>query len=154
VFSTTFLDRFTTYAPNPTGGAPVITNAAGTSTGGTTPATARSTYPHWKVTASLRWSQDDLAVMWRGRYIGATLDGAAPALPVVPVKNGNVGEIYYNDLQFEYNIPRDNVNVAIGVNNILDAMPPASYANAPINFDMYTYDIMGRYLFIRLNQSL
>ena len=72
VFSTTFLDRFTTYAPNPTGGAPIITNAAGTSTGGTTPATARSTYPHWKVTASLRWSQDDLAVMWRGRYIGAT----------------------------------------------------------------------------------
>ena len=64
---------------------------------------------------------------------------------MVPVKNGNVGEIYYNDLQFEYNIPRDNVNVAIGVNNILDAMPPASYANAPINFDMYTYDVMGRY---------
>jgi iron complex outermembrane receptor protein len=154
VFSTTYLSRFTTYAPNPTGGAPIITNAAGTSTGGTTPATARSTYPHWKVTASLRWSQDDLAVMWRGRYIGGTLDGAAPALPVVPVKNGNVSEIYYNDLQFEYNIPRDGANVAVGVNNILDAMPPASYANAPINFDMYTYDIMGRYFFIRLNQSL
>ncbi len=153
VFSPTYLDRFTTYAPNPTGGAPLITNAAGTSTGGTTPATARSTYPHWKVGASLRWMQDNYAVMWRGRYIGATLDGAPPALPVVPVKNGNVTEIYYNDLQFEYNLADPQLNITVGVNNVLDAMPPASYANAPINFDMYTYDIMGRNFFIRLNKS-
>ena len=32
-------------------------------------------------------------------------------------------------------------------------MPPASYANAPINFDIYTYDVMGRNYFIRINKS-
>ncbi len=153
VFSTTYLDRFTTYAPNPSGGAPLVTNAAGTSTGGTTPATARSTYPRWKASASLRWSQDVYAVMWRGRYIGATTDGAAPALPVVPVKGLTVSEIYYNDLQFEYTMPEHQATVTVGVDNIFDAMPPASYANAPINFDMYTYDILGRNFFIRLSKS-
>lgn len=153
VLSSTYLDRFTTYTPNPLGGAPIVTNAAGTSTGGTTPATARSTYPKWKASASLRWSLDDYAIMWRGRYIGATLDGAPPPLPVVPVKNGNVTEVYYNDIQFEYNLSDYKANVTFGIDNFLDAMPPASYANAPINFDMYTYDIMGRSYFIRLNKS-
>jgi iron complex outermembrane receptor protein len=154
VFSTTYLSRFTTITPNPLGGAPTITNAAGTSTGGTVPATARSTYPHWKAAASLSYApQDDLSFLWRGRYIGATLDGAPPALPVVPVKNGNVTEIYYNDLQVEYDLPEHQISVTAGVNNVLDAMPPASYANAPINFDIYTYDVLGRNFFIRLNKS-
>jgi outer membrane receptor protein involved in Fe transport len=153
VLSTTYLDRFTTYTPNPLGGPPTIANAAGTSTGGTTPATARSTYPHWKAAASLTWSQDQLTMLWRGRYIGATFDGAPPALPVVPVKNGNVGEIYYNDFQAEYALPEHDASITVGVNNVFDAMPPASYANAPINFDMYTYDILGRYFFLRVNKS-
>lgn len=153
VLSTAYLDRFTVYSPNPAGGAPIVTNAAGTSTGGTTPATARSTYPKWKVQASLRWSLDDYAVMWRGRYIASTLDGAPPTLPAIPVKNGYVSEIYYNDLQFEYDIPVWKANVTFGIDNILDAMPPASYANAPINFDMYTYDIMGRNYFLRLTKN-
>jgi iron complex outermembrane receptor protein len=154
VFSTTYLSRFTTITPNPLGGLPTITNAAGTSTGGTIPATARSTYPHWKAAASLSYApQDDLSFLWRGRYIGATLDGAPPALPVVPVKNGNVTEVYYNDLQAEYDLPEHQISLTVGVNNVLDAMPPASYANAPINFDIYTYDVMGRNYFIRINKS-
>ena len=153
VLSSTYLDRFTTYTPNPLGGAPTVTNAAGTSTGGTIPATARATYPHWKASASLTWNQDQYTLLWRGRYIGGTTDGAPPALPVVPVKNGTVGEIYYNDFQAEYALPEHNASITVGVDNVFDAMPPASYANAPINFDIYTYDILGRYFFLRINKS-
>jgi iron complex outermembrane receptor protein len=33
-------------------------------------------------------------------------------------------------------------------------MPPASYANTPINFDIYTYDVMGRYFYVRLSKKI
>ena len=148
--SATYLNYFTVVAPNPLGGAPIVTNAAGTSTGGTIPATARSTYPYWKAEGSVRWSQDALALIWRERFIGATHDGAAPVLPVVPVKNNIVDQVFYSDIQADYTVEKYNAVVTVGINNIFDQMPPASYANAPINFDMYTYDIMGRYFFVRL----
>jgi outer membrane receptor protein involved in Fe transport len=40
--------------------------------------------------------------------------------------------------------------VSVGVNNLFDEQPPASYANAPINYDIYTYDARGRSAYIRL----
>jgi len=151
--SGTHLASFDVTSPNPTGGAPIVTHAAGTSTGGTTPATARATYPHWKGLASLRWSDDDWAVMWRGRYIGSTLDGAAPALPVTPIKGNRVASIMYNDLQLDRRFEDARTNVTLGVNNVFDKAPPVSYANAPINFDIYTYDVMGRYFYVRVGKS-
>jgi outer membrane receptor protein involved in Fe transport len=33
---------------------------------------------------------------------------------------------------------------------VFDRQPPASAANNPINFDIYTYDIRGRYLYATL----
>jgi outer membrane receptor protein involved in Fe transport len=42
----------------------------------------------------------------------------------------------------------------VGVNNLFDQMPPASYANTPINFDIYTYDVMGRYFYVRLSKKI
>jgi iron complex outermembrane receptor protein len=44
-------------------------------------------------------------------------------------------------------------NVTVGVNNVFDTQPPLSYANAPINFDIYTYDVMGRYYYVRFGKS-
>ena len=61
--------------------------------------------------------------------------------------------ITYHDLQAEYHIARFATDVTIGVNNLFDQMPPASYANAPINFDIYTYDVMGRYVFVAVSKK-
>lgn len=149
VVSATYLDKFTIVAPNPAGGAPLVTEAAGTSTGGTSPATARATYPHWKGLASLRWDMDDWGALTRARYIGSTTDGAAPALPVTPVKGPKVDAVTYVDLQIQRDFPSLGLSTFIGVNNVFDKMPPLSYANAPINFDIYTYDPTGRYFFVR-----
>jgi outer membrane receptor protein involved in Fe transport len=91
--------------------------------------------------------------MWRGRYIASTLDGAAPALPVTPVKGARVKAITYQDLQLERAFETVRANVTVGVNNIFDKSPPLSYANAPINFDIYTYDVMGRYYYLRFGKS-
>jgi outer membrane receptor protein involved in Fe transport len=153
MLSTTYLDKFTTVTPNPTGAAPIVTQAAGTSTGGTVPATARATYPRWKMQGSLRWSENDWGIMWRSRFIGETKDGAAPALPATPIKNNLVRATMYHDLQFDYTFEKHDMNIAFGINNIFNTAPPQSYANVPINFDIYTYDVMGRYFTIRLSKS-
>ena len=47
-------------------------------------------------------------------------------------------------------LDRFDATVTVGINNVFDVMPPASYANAPINFDMYTYDVRGRSAYVRL----
>jgi outer membrane receptor protein involved in Fe transport len=154
VLSGTHLSEFDVIAPNPTGGAPTVTRAVGTSTGGTTPSTARSTYPEWKALASLGWTIGDWTTLWRTRYIGSTLDAPAPALPVVPVKNGRVAAIAYHDVQLDHNFASWDMDVTVGVNNLFDQMPPASYANTPINFDIYTYDVMGRYFYVRLSKKI
>lgn len=151
--SGTHLDEFDVTSPNPTGGAPIVIHAVGTSTGGTTPATARATYPEWKGLASLRWSDGVWGAMWRGRYIGSTLDGAAPARPTVPVKGDRVAAIVYNDLQMDRHFEALDANLTVGINNVFDKAPPISYANAPINFDIYTYDVMGRYFYVRVSKS-
>lgn len=71
----------------------------------------------------------------------------------MPVKGDIVDQVWYSDLQVDYKIEDHDATVSVGVDNLFDQMPPASYANAPINFDMYTYDIMGRYFFVRLTKN-
>lgn len=154
VLSGTHLSEFNVIAPNPAGGAPIVTRAVGTATGGTNPPTARATYPEWKALTSLSWAIGDWTTLWRTRYIGSTVDGPAPALPVVPVKNGRVAAIAYHDLQLSRNFATWDFNVTAGVNNLFNQMPPASYANTPINFDIYTYDVMGRYFYLRLAKKI
>jgi iron complex outermembrane recepter protein len=72
---------------------------------------------------------------------------------VVPVKNGIVNDVYYTDLQVDYTLQEHNATLSFGIDNVFDQLPPASYANAPINYDMYTYDIMGRYFFVRVTKN-
>jgi hypothetical protein len=49
-----------------------------------------------------------------------------------------------------HHFERFNSNITLGIDNVLDEMPPISRANNPMNFDIYTYDVRGRYYFIRL----
>jgi outer membrane receptor protein involved in Fe transport len=138
VLDTSYLAKFRTISPNPAGGAPIVDDRAGK---GDQP---RSTYPHWKGQASLRWSDGPAALMWRARYIGSSTD------MVNPVKDATTRAIVYHDLEASYALGRYATDVTVGMNNIFDTMPPASYANAPINFDIYTYDVRGRFLYVKV----
>ena len=53
----------------------------------------------------------------------------------------------YHDLQLAYSFGDSKYRVALGIDNFTDRQPPASWANNPINFDIYTYDIRGRYMY-------
>ncbi|MBB6250157.1 TonB-dependent receptor [Nitrospirillum iridis] len=108
----------------------------------------RATYPYWKGQASLRWNQDDegpWSAGWKARYIGTSRD-----IPNNAVNGGRIPAIVYQDVQVGYNFRDLYTRVTLGVDNIFNVQPPASAANNPINFDMYTYDVRGTYLYMRL----
>ena len=138
VLDTSYLSKFRTTSPNPAGGPAIVDDRAGK---GDQP---RSTYPHWKGQASLHWSEGPASLLWRARYIGESTD------VVNPVKDAKTKAITYNDLEGSYGFDRYETTVTVGVSNIFDKMPPASYANAPINFDIYTYDVRGRVFYVRV----
>ncbi|PIC00293.1 TonB-dependent receptor [Caulobacter sp. X] len=139
VLDTSYLESFKTTSPNPAGGAAIVDERAGK---GDQP---RATYPHWKGQASFSWTSGQWNALWRGRYIGSTTDVANA------VKDAKTKEIFYNDLEGGYQFDKRDASISIGVSNIFDKAPPASYANAPINYDIYTYDARGRFGYVRVS---
>jgi outer membrane receptor protein involved in Fe transport len=102
----------------------------------------RSTFPRWKGQAGLRYTRGSFDAGYKARYIGGSYDVAGN-----PINGGEVDAITYHDLQVAYSFADSKYRVALGIDNFTDRQPPASRANNPINFDMYTYDIRGRYMY-------
>ncbi|MFA5964696.1 MAG: TonB-dependent receptor [Sphingomonas sp.] len=142
VIDASYLGSFRTVSPNPAGGAEIVDDRAGK---GDTP---RATYPRWKGQASLSWSLDPFDTVLRARYIGPTTDVANT------VKDAHTNAIVYTDAEIGFAIDHDRARFTIGMNNVFDVQPPASYANAPINYDIYTYDARGRYLYARFSVKM
>lgn len=136
-----YLQRFRTFTPQPNGTI-IIDDRAGLSD------QPRSTFPRWKGQGFIRWSNDLFGVNWRARYIGSSAD-----VPGNTLNGGRIKAIMYNDLQVSITPPGTPVRFAIGMDNVFDVQPPASRANNPINFDIYTYDIRGRYLYTTVGLS-
>lgn len=132
-----YLDKFRTFIPQPDGSI-AIDDRAGKSD------QPRSTFPRWKGQASLRYSSGAFDAGWKTRYIGKSAD-----IPNNAVNGGRLTDVFYHDVQIGYTVPDTEFNFALGVDNLFDRQPPASAANNPINFDIYTYDIRGRYLYAR-----
>jgi outer membrane receptor protein involved in Fe transport len=84
----------------------------------------------------------DFSAGWKTRYIGSSKDISANA-----VNGGKLTDVFYHDLQLGFTIDNARMNFALGIDNVFDRQPPASAANNPINFDIYTYDIRGRYFY-------
>jgi len=129
-----YLGSFKTFSPDPATGGVIVDSRAGK---GDTP---RATYPRWKGQASLTWALAPVDVVLRGRYIGPTTDVPNP------VKDDRTKPITYIDTEIGFDID-PHARFTLGVDNLFDKAPPASYANAPINYDIYTYDARGRYLY-------
>jgi outer membrane receptor protein involved in Fe transport len=92
---------------------------------------------------------------WRARYIGKladTLGGGQDFLGIQ--KNGSIPVIpafVYNDLARSYTFAA-RVTANPSVSNLFDKQPPLLYdAGSQDNTDIYTYDIVGRY--VRLSLS-
>lgn len=133
-----YLDSFRTFIPQPNGTI-IVDERAGKSD------QPRSTFPRWKGQASLRYSAENWTLGWKTRYIGSSDD-----IPGNAVNGGKLSDVFYHDAQIAFDVNDGAYNFAFGVDNIFDRQPPASAANNPINFDIYTYDIRGRYMYVRI----
>lgn len=132
-----YLDKFRTFIPQPDGSI-AVDDRAGKSD------QPRSTFPHWKSQASIRYSGDAYGLSWKTRYIGSSRD-----IPGNAVNGGRLKAIFYHDVQATLDFAGRGLDFALGIDNVFDQMPPASAANNPINFDIYTYDIRGRYFYLK-----
>jgi len=132
-----WLERYRSWVPQPDGSV-AVDDRTGKSD------QPRSTFPRFKGQAALRYIGAKLTAGWKARYIGGSDD-----VPNNAVNGGKVRATLYHDLQFAYNFDGGH-SLALGIDNVGDRQPPASAANNPINFDIYTYDVRGRYLYARL----
>jgi len=106
----------------------------------------RSTFPRWKGQAGIKYSRGEFDANYRARYIGSSYD-----VPGNAINGGNLGSTVYQDLQFALSLADSRYRLALGIDNVFDKAPPASRANNPINFDIYTYDARGRYVYATMS---
>ena len=130
-----YLQKFRSFVPQPDGSV-VIDDRAGKSN------QPRSTFPKLKAQGAVRYIASEYSLGWKTRYIGSSDD-----VPNNAVNGGTIPAVFYHDLQFAYTLPASKVRLTFGIDNAFDQQPPASAANNPINFDMYTYDVRGRYFY-------
>lgn len=142
VVDASYLGSFRTLSTDPVTGATIVDNRAGK---GDQP---RATYPRWKGQAALSWDGDGANAVLRARYIGGTTD------VVNPVKDDVTKAVTYVDAEVGFDVSNARARFGLGINNLFDTQPPASYANSPINYDIYTYDARGRFLYARFSVRL
>lgn len=133
----TYLNTFDRYDTLPSGTVE-ISQRAGKSD------IARESFPRWKVNTSLDWSRGAWSANWSMHYIGSTYEGPAPAF-------GNIPAQLTHDVWAAYKLPMKNpLTLTLGVQNLFDKAPPLSWVNGgDLNFDMSTYNPLGRFIYVK-----
>ena len=130
-------------------------------------ATATRAFPRWRVNAELVWRQAAWTGVWGTRYIGAMNedcdDGLEPSYTALGLcSQGQPGNpqasrnrlpsVVYHDVQIGRELERSGTSLALGVRNLSDRGPPASYTNFYNAFDASTYELPGMQWYARVRQ--
>ena len=118
---------------------------------------AYGNFPRWRGLATLNWSRGPWSASWRMRYIGRTQVGSADeqqqlsADLSIPAVVRKVGAYTYHNVQAGYDFEPWHTRLDLGIDNLTDKQPPLLYQNnvTNSNTDVATYDVMGRYYWIR-----
>lgn len=105
------------------------------------------TYPKYKLTAILDWSQGDFSASYTGRYVSSVDEAQA---------DNKLGSRYYSDIQGSWfpEAMEGKVGLTLGVNNLFDKDPPACFSCGLNNYDPTTYDAPGQFGYVRLTYRL
>lgn len=105
-------------------------------------------YPRWRSVLTLGADVGRAHAEWIGRYIGpADLLDEDPA--EVPFTHARA--VFYQDIQAS--IRFDRFSLAAGIDNIADVRPPLLVDGAT-NTNVATYDVVGRFAFVRATVTL
>lgn len=102
----------------------------------------------WRGTLTLNWEKGNWNAQWQSRYInGLTALNADAAISGVNIP---VASVVYHSIQLGYAVPSIHTRFDVGVDNLMDRLPPLLYQNgANYNVDTATYDVLGRYFWAR-----
>jgi len=100
-----------------------------------------------KTNFDLTASGDDWSATYEVRYIDG-MDSFACQDDASECYAPSVDSIVYHDLSGSYDLT-ETVRLSGGVNNVFDEEPPYYTGNLDSNTDPYTYDVLGRYFFVR-----
>ncbi|XOV86524.1 MAG: TonB-dependent receptor domain-containing protein [Pseudomonadota bacterium] len=115
-----------------TNGALLVEEKTGTSA-------LREAYPKWRALTNVKWNSNQWSALYSWRYIDGTVEQASGT-------DRNISSISYHNLSGSYQF-RDSWSFRVGVDNIFDRQPPSSLTNTNINFDISTYNAIGRFFY-------
>jgi iron complex outermembrane receptor protein len=104
-------------------------------------------YPHFKGQATLDWATGPVTASVTGRYIDN----------VIEAQGGNeLDRRFYGDaqLQFSPSWMENRMALTLGVNNVFNSDPPACFSCSLNNYDPTTYDVPGRFGYVRLSYKM
>jgi outer membrane receptor protein involved in Fe transport len=106
-------------------------------------AASRESYPEWRAMFTTQWRNGPWSANYKARYIGDTREiaGGEPR---------KIGSVMYHDLSGGFAF-ENGVSVRLGVDNLFDEQPPVSLTNLNINYDISTYDPVGRFMYAQLS---
>jgi outer membrane receptor protein involved in Fe transport len=106
-------------------------------------ASNRESYPKLRAMFTTEWKNGPWGVNYKLRYIGETEETTVATGP------REINPVFYNDISGSYSMD-NGLFVRLGIDNILDEQPPESLTNQNINFDISTYDPIGRFMYAQL----
>ena len=134
MLSASWLLDFTNKSTLP-GGSVEVVDKVGT-------AASRESYPKLRAMFTTRWQKGPWSANYKLRYIGGTEETVGNAVR-------DINPVFYSDVSAGYSAG-NGIFVRLGVDNLFDKQPPVSLTNLNINFDISTYDAIGRFMYAQL----
>ena len=117
-------------------------------------------FPRWRGLAALNWNKGAWSASWTIRYVGRTKVGSTDlaqgysADETIEGAVHHIGAYAYNNVSASYAFTPYHTTVSIGVDNLGNRLPPMFYQwGSNGNTDAYTYDLVGRYYWMRATLS-
>ncbi len=106
--------------------------------------------PPWKTSLAMRWYKGS----WRGQYDVFFVSGLEELIPIKEQPR-RMEQWMIHNVQVSYLGPASAwFRVSLGMNNLLNEPPPWSAAAFNDSHDSRTYDITGRYGYLRVERSM
>lgn len=104
-------------------------------------------YPRFKGLATVDWTIGPVTTSFTGRYIDDVEEISA---------DNTLNSRFYGDVQLQFRPTwwDDKLALTAGINNVFDKDPPACFSCSLNNYDPTTYDIPGRFGYIRVSYGL
>nr|MBX2859163.1 TonB-dependent receptor [Cellvibrionaceae bacterium] len=146
---------------------PTSSGFSGIDRAGTELGDPEAAYPELKSTLNLDWQMADWRFSLSARFIDSVSESCVglsdfpglcsePNLDDDELSENTMDRTIYQDVQVTWFKDRDDgeLTVSLGVNNLFDQQPPECYSCALNGFDATTYDVPGRFLYLRLGYRM